>query len=179
MIDLFAHNQFYVQFRAPNADELTSYVLNKTENYSQKEWTKGCQVKTIDCHWEECEQLLVPSIKQFGETLGVPFECSFNNPWINCYERGSYQEVHDHIENDFASVFFPEVEKDFGIFYFRDRYSNSLKPKWRELFGLTEEAIPYISPGDIIFFPSTVLHGVKVHRSDKTRKTLSCNYTFG
>jgi len=176
--DLFSFNQFFVQFQAPNADELTSYVLNKSENYTAFDWAKGCQVQTIACPWEETDQLIKPSMQKFGESLGKSFSYTFHDPWINCYERGSYQEIHDHIEVDFASVFFPQQEDDFGQFFFYDRYNNSLKPKWKEIFGFRTTWTPQVSPGDIIFFPSTILHGVNVHHSKKTRKTFSCNYSF-
>ena len=175
---LFTHNQFYIQFKAPNADELTDYVLNKAEDYVKFDWAKGCQVNTIDCPWQENQDLITPSANKFGEMLQGTFSYSFSSPWINCYERGSYQEVHDHIESDFASVFFPEVGDDFGRFYFRDRFNNSLTQKWRNLFDIGCEWYPDISPGDVIFFPGNVLHGVTVHKSEKTRKTLSVNYTF-
>jgi len=176
--DLFPYNQWFSHFPAPNAEELTEYVLNKTEDYTQFEWAKGCQVKTIHCPWQETAELIKPSINQFGEQLGKSFGYKFHDPWINCYEKGSYQEIHDHIGVDFASVFFPEVEEDFGKFFFRDRYNNSLTPGWRKNFDFSLSWVPNVSPGDIIFFPSTILHGVNVHKSNKTRKTFSCNYSF-
>ena len=176
--DLFPYNQWCSVFPAPNAKELTEYVLNKTEDYTQFDWAKGCQVKTIHCPWQETFELLEPSVNQFGENLGKSFGYKFHDPWINCYEKGSYQEVHDHIEVDFASVFFPHIEEDFGEFFFFDRYNNSLKPGWRKYFDFKSTWVPQVRPGDIIFFPSTILHGVNVHKSDKTRKTLSCNYSF-
>jgi len=176
--DLFPYNQFFAHFRAPNADELTSYVMNKTEDYTQFDWTRGCQVKTIACLSQETDELIKPSVQVFAELLGTSFAYTFHDPWINCYERGSYQEIHDHIEVDFASVFFPIQDDDFGQFFFYDRYNNSLKPQWKKIFNLKTTWTPRISAGDIIFFPSTILHGVDVHRSEKTRKTFSCNYSF-
>ena len=178
-VDLFTFNQFFVQFKAPNADELTSYVLNKSEEYIEFSWAAGCQLKTISCSAQEIGKLIEPSVDLFSERLGKPFRFNLSNPWINCYERGSYQDIHDHIESDFSSVFFPqEQEDDFGKFYFYDRYGNSLSPKWKKLFGLYDRWTPNISPGDIIFFPSNVLHGVSIHKSEKTRKSFSCNYSF-
>lgn len=180
-MNLFSHNQFYVQFKAPNADELTSYISSKNEEYVQFPWADACELKTISCPWQEIGELIKPSIVLFSRELGKPFEYGYSNGWINCYERGSFQETHDHISgiaSDFASVFFPqEQEDDFANFYFYDRY-NSLTPKWREYFNFRCSFAPVVSPGDIIFFPSNVLHGVTLHRSDKIRKTFSCNYTF-
>ena len=179
MNPLFFQNQFYAQFRAPNADELTSYVLNKTENYSHYEWAEACVLKTITCPHQEVKELLSPSLKLFSEKLCNSFDCYHGDPWISCYENGSYQEIHDHDAHDFVSVFFPqEQEDDFGRFYFYDRYGNTLNKKWKNILNVDSSFSPIISPGDIIFFHSTILHGVTTHRSKKIRKTLSCNYNF-
>ena len=176
---LFSFNQFFVQFQAPNADELTSYVMNKSENYTDFDWAQSCQVQTINCPWEETDQLIGLSVQKFSDSLRTSFSYIFHDPWINCYERGSYQEIHSHQGLDFVSVFFPQEQEDgFGQFYFYDRNSNFLTQNWQKVFNFSEVWIPNISSGDIIFFPSTVLHGVKPHQSDKIRKTLSCNFTL-
>ena len=177
--NLFSHNQFYIQFKAPNADELTSYVMSKEEEYTEFPWAETCKLKTISCPWQEIEELMKPSIEVFAQHLGKTFSYGFDDAWISCYENGSFQETHDHLEWDFSSVFFPQQqEADFGRFYFYDRYYNSLTSKWRQLFNTFSSWVPNHEPGDIIFFPSTILHGVTVHRSDKIRKTFSCNYYF-
>jgi hypothetical protein len=179
--NLFSFNQFYIQFKAPNADELISYVMNKEEEYIEMPWAKKCKLKTIDCPCQEIKELIEPSINLFGDTLGKPFRYQYGDGWINCYERDFFQEIHDHADHaDFSSVFFPQDQEDnFGKFYFFDRHNNSLNAKWKQIFDtLTPLWEPYVSAGDIIFFPSNVLHAVSLHRSDKVRKTLSFNYQF-
>ena len=178
--NLFTHNQFYIQFKAPNADELISYVMNKEEEYIEMPWAKECKLKTITCPWQEIGELIHPSVDLFSQHLGKSFNYHYEEGWINCYERDFFQEIHDHADYaDFASVFFPQdQENDFGKFYFFDRHNNSLNTKWKQIFDITPSWEPYVSAGDIIFFPGNVLHGVTLHRSDKIRKSFSCNFKF-
>ena len=179
MNPLFFHNQFYAQFRAPNADELTSYVLNKTENYSHYEWAEACVLKTITCPHQEVKELLSPSIRLFGEKLRNSFDCYHGDPWISCYENGSYQEIHDHDAHDFVSVFFPqEQEDDFGKFYFYDRNHIQVSNTWKDLIKFSERWIPDVKPGDIMFFPGHILHAVSPHNSDVVRKSFSANFNL-
>ena len=53
-----------------------------------------------------------------------------------------------------------------------------VKPKMESFFNFSTVWTPDISPGDIIFFPSSVFHGVKTHQSEKTRKTLSSSQSL-
>ena len=177
--NLFTHNQFYIQFKAPNSDELISYVMDKGEEYCEMSWAKECNLKTITCPWQEIGELIHPSVHLFSQHLGKPFDYQYDDGWINCYERGFYQEIHGHAEYDFVSVFFPQNQEDgFSKLYFYDRYGNSLNPSWEQIFNLSPSWEPHVSAGDIIFFPGSVLHGVTLHKSDKIRKSFSCNYKF-
>ena len=135
--NLFTLNQFYIQFKAPNADELISYVMNKEEKYIEMPWAKECKLKTIGCPWQEIGELIEPSVHLFGKHLGKPFGYEYDDGWISCYERDFYQEIHGHPDYDFASIFFPQDQEDeFSKLYFYDRYNNSLNPGWKQVFNL-------------------------------------------
>ena len=175
---IFDENSFFVQFKAPNCEELKKFVLNKEETYTKFTWAEDCDVKTISCKWEETLELLRPSIDKFSESIGKSFKWRIYPPWINSYEKGGFQEIHDHVKFDFSCVFFPEIEEEFGKFYFYDRHGNSLGPAWSKLINPVTRWYPDIQSGDIIFFPSVILHGVSPHKSDKTRKTFACNFDF-
>ena len=176
---VFYESYFYSLFQAPNYEELTEFVNSKDEVYVDSPWTNRCSVKTISCKWEECLQLLAPSVSKFANTLEKSFSWSMQDPWINCYQRGDYQEIHGHDGHDFSCVFFPEVKENFSQFIFSNRYSNFLSNNWIRLLGADQSLTsidPPIKSGDIIFFPGSLLHGVTPHRSDDMRKTLSCNF---
>ena len=175
---IFDHNCFFVKFKAPNQEELTNFVLNKEEVYYSFDWAKHCGVNTISCTWQETMELFRPSVNEFANHIGKTFNWTIYNPWINCYERNGFQEIHDHSRSDFSCVFFPEVSENFSEFHFYDRYGNSLSTNWLKLFGGIQSWNANVQSGDIIFFPGTMLHGVSPHKSDKVRKTLSCNFDF-
>lgn len=172
---LFYEGNFCVKFQAPNASELTKYVLEKPEQFDDKSWAGNCILNTIPCTWQEMMPLLAPSFEQFSKIVGKGFNYTLYDPWINCYTEGSYQDIHDHYTADFACVFFPNMGENFGKFFFFDRNSHCVNPKWRKLLNIHDMWYPDISPGDIMFFPGNILHGVTVHQSTETRKTLSCN----
>ena len=175
---IFIENSFFVKFKAPNCEELTNFVLNKEEVYHSFDWAEDCEVKTILCTWQETVELFKPSVHEFANHIKKTFNWIIYPPWINSYEKGGFQEIHDHAKFDFSCVFFPEIEEKFGKFYFQDRYGNSLGPAWERLFNPATRLYPDIQSGDIIFFPSAMLHGVSPHKSDKIRKTFACNFDF-
>ena len=175
---IFSENCFYVQFKAPNHKELKEFVFSKEEKYTEFDWSEDCDVKTISCSWQETIDLLKPSLCEFSKSIGKRFKYDVHDPWINCYKKNGFQEIHDHIKCDLSCVFFPEVQENFGKFYFYNRYANSLNSSWARLIGNTSTWYPDIRSGDIIFFPSTILHGVSPHKSDTIRKTFSCNFSF-
>ena len=176
---IFVENCFFIQFRAPNSEELSKFIFDKEETYTKFPWVEDCDVKTISCKWEETIELLRPSIKKFSESIGKNFKWIIYSPWINVYEKGGFQDIHDHVKQcDFSCVFFPEVEEKFGKFYFYNRYGNSLGHSWSKLIDPVTRWYPDIQSGDIIFFPSVNLHGVSPHKSNKIRKTLACNFNF-
>ena len=177
---IFYESCFYSHFQAPNSEELTDFVYSKDEVYKTYEWAKDCSVKTIPCKWEESIDLLTPSVYQFADSIGSSFNWTIYNPWINCYRKGDYQEMHEHSRYDFSCVFFPEVKEDYSKFCFYNRHSTLLSTSWIKLLedDLHTNWYPDIKSGDIIFFAGTLLHGVTQHRSNDVRKTLSCNFDF-
>lgn len=177
----FVANAFYAKFRAPNADELHEYVENKEGPSAEFNWEKLCEVDTIKItDHEEIDKLLLPSVHQFKKDLDCNFEYELTQAWINNYRMGGYQEVHNHyfFGIDFASVFIHNDGPSFGKFFFYNLQYPMNSPTWKHIFKFPERWDAKLKPGDIIFFPSIMMHGVQVHKSDQVRKTLSANYRF-
>ena len=170
---------FYTQFRAPNAKELIE-IINSYQNTlvdnSKFGWGEGCSSDKIPLKSEDFEDLLQPSINLFAADLGAKFNYILYNPWINLYKKGDFQEIHDHIAQDFACVFFAYDGENFARFYFADRNSTALTRGAKIILKYQYHHFLRFNVGDIIFFPSHLLHGVTVHRSDIIRKTLSFNF---
>jgi len=172
-------SNFYLQFRAPNAkkliDTINSYEDKLIDN-SRFKWGDACSSDKIPLKLEDFLPLLKPSIDLFAKKLEVTFNYTLCNPWINLYKKGDFQEIHDHVSQDFACVFFANDGENFAQFYFADRNSTALTRGAKVLLKYKYHHFLRFNVGDIIFFPSHLLHGVTPHRSDIIRKTLSFNF---
>ena len=67
-----------------------------------------------------------------------------------------------------------------GNFYFYNRHAiELLKPQQQLISNLFDTSylsfVPSVVKGDILIFPSYLMHGVTMHKSEKTRTTISFN----
>jgi len=171
-------NDFYYKYHAPNADQfinnLNKYTEKDIDNYPFQ-WGEECSVDRVPLKWEDYIDLLTPSIDLLSDEIGSSFKYTIQNPWLNFYNRGSYQETHDHSNHDIACVFFVNNGENFSYLYFQDRNSNAITPLLKPLLKHTNMYIPDIEAGDILFFPAHMLHGVTQQKSDVVRKSFAAN----
>jgi hypothetical protein len=177
MIHRLFQNNFFIQFQAPNFQDL----LNKLEKESYINndafiWGHACSVDKISLSWKDYVDLLTPSLEIFFEQLETNFPLEIFDPWMSVYSQGDYQEVHDHWDNDISCVLFLNQGENFSKFYFKDRHNVEFSQRWRDVMFIPDYWYPDIKEGDIIFFPSHFLHGVSTHRSSVVRKTFACNF---
>jgi|TARA_B100000035_G_scaffold40499_1_gene30498 uncharacterized protein (TIGR02466 family) len=173
--------QFYIHFRAPNADELISFLdgNNEIDNDVFK-WGKNCIVDRIPLSsTPDVVELLTPSMIKLANELNHKGSFFLFDPWINVYNEYSHQEVHEHVRSDMSAVFFMNHGENFSQFYFRDRFSCFLSSDTRRVLKYSDShVLDNVRAGDIIFFPSNFYHGVNPHKSKEVRKTLSFNFNF-
>ena len=167
---------FFVKVRPPNFEEIISKVtaLN-SESIKGEKWSVNCNVKTIRLNQSEWVPILTPGVQKFFRQIGWQGNVVIQRPWINFYDRGCFQEVHHHANCDFASVLFLNSGEDYARFYFQNRMCGYIPPLIKRLADIGDFWYPDIEPGDMLFFPSYLLHGVSPHHSDEIRKTLSFN----
>ena len=176
MLDVIFPSNFYILFKAPNADELNSFIesdVNEEYRWYPK-WSESCNVKTYQLNSNKYLPLLQPSFEVFGTNFNNRFTIDIEDPWLNEYERGSFQEMHSH-QCDFACVYFINSGSNFSQFNFYDRNNVNLSPICQTITDYQYQFKPSISAGDIIFFPGHLLHYVSPHESDVIRKTFSVN----
>ena len=168
-------NSFYSIFRASNADEIISNIENDNLLETKPDWTEFCRVKTYSLDSEKYGSLLTPSFRTFAEQLNKTFLIDMQEPWLNCYNRGGFQELHDHNTCDFSCVFFMNDGEGFSELQFFDRNYINVSSRTRDLLNITSSHTPQYNAGDIIIFPSHIMHCVSIHNSDIIRKTLAVN----
>ena len=109
-----------------------------------------------------------------------------SSAWRNTYYKDYYQELHDHYDVDGSDlsgvVFLNDYEEGASQFYFYNKYRSELSTSWLKLFNTTgfqyRNAAIRPKAGDVLLFPSYLLHGVTPHKLDNPRQTVSFNLSF-
>ncbi len=171
---------FYWIFDVPNFKEVLDYCDKQTNYSDTPSWASMCNIRTISLDINELFPIIEPSVTLFLDEMKEDVELlPTKEPWLNFYERGGHQEIHDH-PSDIVSVMFLNDGKNFSEFFFYNRHGRDLNDAWRDSskFSLHTTWSPEITAGQIIFFPGHMLHGVTQHDNDTIRKTLACNFTI-
>ena len=169
-------SEFYTIFPAPNADEFIELIdKSKDINNDHFDWGSKCKIDRIPLSWKDTIDLYEPSIELLYKEFNKSFSYTLFDPWINLYKKGYYQEIHAHKGSDISSVFFANDGENFSKLFFSDRNSCNFSCKYEELISYVNTHDLNYKKGDIIFFPSHLLHGVTSHKSDVIRKTMSAN----
>tara|TARA_Y100001963_G_scaffold102450_1_gene141006 strand:+ start:1021 stop:1584 length:564 start_codon:yes stop_codon:yes gene_type:complete len=180
-------NSFYLLFSLPNKKEVFESVTNSKyvnkELTSRIKWNENCRVEVEELYADKVGHLLVPSIELFLEHIGAKKSVSLLSIWKNTYNKDGFQEIHDHVNKEAqlsGCIFLEDQTKDTSRFYFYNRHNTELVI-WKEIMNdqtLNNSWSPNIKAGDIIFFPSYMLHGVTPHKLRKPRTTISFNLKF-
>ena len=180
----FPHN-FHSEIIPDNKEELVYELENaELDKHQSFEWNDGCSVKlerlSID---QKYTKIFKPSLDIFFDELNVnPNQVSIflHEIWRNTYEKGFFQEIHDHTPLHLSGVVFltDEQEGD-SRFFFSHRYGSEIPREWRDLKCFADDRL-YIKAerGKVLLFPSYNLHGVTVHKTNNIRKTVSFNFIF-
>jgi len=97
----------------------------------------------------------------------LPLSSSFRiNSWINCSPAGSHNSAHVHPGAEISGVFYISVPPESGQIVFRDPRPQSemsrLYSKDGKIFETLTPRVPVTpAPGDLLLFPSWLMHQVE------------------
>jgi hypothetical protein len=111
--------------------------------------------------------ILSKEIELFEKEIGINF-CS-SEVWFQKYENNMNHAVHTHGPTGFSSVCFIEYNKSFH------KPTTFVSPFGNYITGELERYEPDVEEGDIIFFPSNLLHYAPTNLSKITRTIISFN----
>lgn len=178
------HNTFLSHFHTfidpPNKEDLL-YAIEKGELDENQEftWNNDCAVTLHRLSLNR--KIFFPSIQLLFKEISTAEPCnlSIDDVWRNTYHKGSFQEIHDHLPNDLSGVLFlDDHEDDFARLYFHNRHDSEWSHELSELLDLNNRFYIKGNRGQILFFPSHMMHGVSIHKSDKPRRTVSFNISI-
>ena len=197
MIETIFPNNFYSLVSAPNKDQvITTFTdaLSKPEQTKKLLWPNACEIKVEALSPNGVGPVLAPSLSIFFKDLGVEegdkdlSKMRMICIWKNTYNKGYYQEIHDHLSAEGSDlsgvVFLNDYEEGSSQFYFYNKHWSEISPSWMMILNKVKAdnsgklTIPNPKAGDVLLFPSYVPHGVTMHKIDQPRTTVSFNIAF-
>ena len=184
LIEVPFYNDFYSIITPENKDEIVKHCLDPSlELPNEKfEWGNNCISEKVALKLTGFTELLKPYvIAVLNEMVDVDYTFTLDEVWKNTYHRYYHQEVHDHAGYELSFVIFMnDAQEDASRLYFVNERSRVTSPLWGDLSGLMGDNFSIEEKkGNIIFFPSHMLHGVSPHKSDIPRTTISGNISVG
>lgn len=123
----------------------------------------------------EASDLIRPKLVEFGALLfGEDLEWKIKEIWVNVLETGGRQAIHTHA-NSFVSgvLYLTNPHPSANIVFHKSLggsdfiFANQNKNVKYGPFNGSKWAMPTISAGDLVLFPSSLLHEVPVNRGER------------
>ena len=185
LIEVPFYNDFYSLISPENKDEIIEHCMNSELELPKEEfqWGEECLSDKVYLKLTGFTEILKPSIIEVLSEImdeDVPYGFAVEEVWKNTYRRYYHQEQHDHQGYELSFVIFlNDFQEDDARFYFVNERTRVCSDIWGDLSSMCPDTMG-IEPdkGDIVFFPSHMLHGVSPHKSDNPRITVSGNITI-
>jgi uncharacterized protein (TIGR02466 family) len=132
--------------------------------------------------FQQVSKLVAPKLAEFGELLfGETLQWSIKEIWVNVLEAGGRQAIHTHA-NSFISgvVYLTRSHPSANIVFHKSLggsdfiFSNHNKKARVGPFNGSKWVMPEISAGDLVLFPSYLLHEVPTNQGEQ-RMSISFN----
>lgn len=99
-----------------------------------------------------------------------------NLSWINIYNKGDYQEMHDHAESHLSCIYcIKGSNKSSRIFFKRQQNMFRIPVTNNNTTNCDWHYFPFIK-GTLYIFESKLYHYVEKHELDEPRISLACNF---
>ena len=185
MIETPFWNDFFSWVSPENKNEIIEHCMNPSLELPKEEfkWGDECLSEKVHLKLTGFTELLKPYvIEVLSEVIdeGIPYGFSIDEVWKNTYHRYYHQKQHDHQGYELSFVIFMnDYQENDAKFYFVNERTRLTAESWGDVSALMSDSLPIEGKkGDIVFFPSHMLHGVSPHKSDTPRVTISGNISI-
>jgi uncharacterized protein (TIGR02466 family) len=132
--------------------------------------------------FEQISKLAAPKLVEFGEHLfGEKLQWSIKEIWVNVLEPGGRQAVHTHANSFISGVaYLTKSHPSANIVFHKNLggsefiFSNHNKRARIGPYNGSKWVMPEISAGDLVLFPSYLLHEVPTNQGEQ-RISISFN----
>lgn len=121
----------------------------------------------------------VEQVLAFLQIGTAPFEIT--GLWINVAAAGGTVRMHNHPNNFLSGVYYVQVQEGADTINFHDPRPQTavVRPPVSELTAYnTDQVVVRVEEGDLLLFPSWLVHSVDANRSDRLRISASFNAMF-
>ena len=183
MITTIPHH-FYSIIDPPNKKDLLFLLESANLNTNNTpDWVNHCNIKfeRVEIN-QNLWETLYPSLDIFFKEVNLNIQnlkLGINDIWKNTYKKGFFQETHDHLPLHLSGVIFlTDEQKDDGKFFFFNQHASEISKEWRDIGLSAQKHYIKAEKGKILLFPSYMLHGVSIHKTNNPRKTVAFNIEF-
>ena len=114
--------------------------------------------------------MISPYLTQFLKRANYKF-CEVSRVWTQRYSKGDYHPPHDHGPEGFACVFYAQLDPEVHL------PTEFIQPWIPHTGNRDMESPDNVVEGDLVIFPSNLMHMAPPHMSDKYRTIISFNLT--
>ena len=176
---IFPYNNFYTIITPDDVEgflkSFDNVSLDPNQHFS---WKDVCKLDTKRFNREEVEPLMYPILDKFLLKFKSNFGLRLTDAWNNTYYKDAFQELHWHRDSDLVAVIFlDDYDEQSSKFYFVNRHAPDITNAWSKIIESETFFLDY-KRGNVIFFPSHMLHGVTSHNKMSFRRTISLNYSI-
>ena len=151
-----------------------------TKNISTKRSNVGGYQSPGDFYFEESFKFFYDRILDQITSMtsnyfeGTPInQIEVTNMWFNFNEKNCYNVVHSHPRSSVSGVLWVKTIEEHPPLFFYD-------PNFNDKCGLGVDHCDYYyhpNDGDMILFPSYLMHGVNINETDTRRISIAFNIT--
>jgi uncharacterized protein (TIGR02466 family) len=186
---IFPTQVFRTQFE--NSQELQKIAVPKFQNiekddtspvrYSANGYTSyGAYTNILlEAEFIELKNFIDDAVKKCHQQTNLQGDVRLESSWFSIMRNNTYHEEHHHMPSVWSGVYYVQADNDHPGLTFVNRNAKLHWPR-TGITQLTESNSPEVtSPaqtGNVIIFPSHVLHKVHQQTTDKERHMISFNY---
>jgi uncharacterized protein (TIGR02466 family) len=126
------------------------------------------------------------SKKALSNVFNPGYKLLLKGAWININTKDSFNECHIHPDCDIAGVFWIDVPPESGDltvinssaysnFKWLSKVTDSVREQYRYTVGWDLTAVS----GEMVFFPSDMLHKVNINNNSENRISIAFNLSLG
>ena len=179
-----------------NSDEIFKSwepYLRDEDYFSESDWTLAETKSTIrnkknkQLPWDIFFKNIEPHLNSYLENLEpqVSYNIMCDEHWLNVYNKGDYQEAHDHAfpGRCISAIYllaYPDEEKDPGgsLVFECPNFQTIRSSGMDRIFNAYnyQHITPKLETGTLILFPSWISHYVLPNKTEKLRASLAANF---